>query len=78
MGTIELIHETRWGDLPEPVRNQARRCLLDTLGTVLGGRRTELSRIVHDFAATAHGGQGTSLWLDGRPVAAPERRWPTA
>jgi len=71
MGTIEFIRETQWRDLPEAVRNQARRCLLDTLGTALGGRRTELSRIVHDFAATAYGGQGASLWLDGRPVSPP-------
>ncbi len=71
MGTIEFIHETEWQDLPEPVRGQARRCLLDTLGAALGGRRTRLSRIIHDFAALAYGGQGASLWLDGRSVSPP-------
>jgi 2-methylcitrate dehydratase PrpD len=69
MGTIEFIHETQWRDLPEAVRNQARRCLLDTLGAALGGRGTELSRIIHDFAAAAYGGGGARLWLDGRPVS---------
>ena len=71
MGTIEFIHDTQWGDLPDPVRRQARRCLLDTLGAGLGGRATELSRIVHDFAAATHGGGGATLWLDGRTVSAP-------
>ncbi|MGH2562512.1 MAG: MmgE/PrpD family protein, partial [Thermomicrobiales bacterium] len=71
MGTIEFIHETRWCDLPDHVRAQARRCLLDTLGAAIGGRRTELSRIVHDFAAAAYGGGGARLWLDGRAVSPP-------
>ncbi|MGI8476790.1 MAG: MmgE/PrpD family protein [Thermomicrobiales bacterium] len=69
MGAIEFIHETRWQDLPESVRSQARRCLLDTLGAAIGGRRTELSRIINDFAAAAYGGAGATLWLDGRPVS---------
>ncbi len=71
MEVIEFIHETSWQVVPEPVRSQARRCLLDTLGAALGGRRTTLSRIVHDFAATAYGGQEARLWLDGRSVSPP-------
>nr|MBA2755433.1 MmgE/PrpD family protein [Chloroflexia bacterium] len=51
MGTIEFIRETRWDDLPDHVRHQARRCLLDTIGAGIGGRRTELSGIIHDYAA---------------------------
>ncbi|MGH2535150.1 MAG: MmgE/PrpD family protein [Thermomicrobiales bacterium] len=71
MGTIEFIHETHWRDLPDDTRAHARRCLLDTLGAALGGRRTELSRIVHDFAAATYGGGGARLWLDGRAVSPP-------
>jgi len=71
MDSIGFIHELRWRDLPESVRDQAWRCLLDTLGAALGGRRTELSSIVHDFAATVFGGQGAHLWLDGRSVSPP-------
>ena len=66
-----FIHATRWCDIPAPVQHQARRCLLDTLGAALGGRRTELSRIIYDFAATAFGGDGAPLWFDGRTVSAP-------
>ncbi len=71
MRTIEFIHETHWHDLPSQIRGQARRCLLDTLGAALGGRGTELSSIVHDFAAAAYGGAGAGLWLDGRAVSPP-------
>ncbi|MEM7348294.1 MAG: MmgE/PrpD family protein, partial [Chloroflexota bacterium] len=37
----------------------------------IGGRQTELSQIIRDFAALAYGGQDTQLWFDGRPVSAP-------
>ena len=71
MNIIEYIHETHWDHLPADVCAQARRCLLDTLGAAVGGRRTELSRIIHDFAASAYQGQGAHLWLDGREVSPP-------
>lgn len=71
MDPISFIHETTWRDLPELVQQQARRCLLDTLGAAIGGRGTELSRIIHQFVATVYGGQGAYLWLDGRPVSPP-------
>jgi len=66
-----FVHEFTWGDLPEAVRHQARRCLLDTIGAGIGGRLTDLSRIVHEFAAGAFGGRGAHLWLDGREVSPP-------
>jgi 2-methylcitrate dehydratase PrpD len=69
--TTSFIHQTRWGDLPDHVQSQGRRCLLDTIGSALGGRRTELSAIIHDFAARAYGGGEARLWLDGRAVSAP-------
>jgi 2-methylcitrate dehydratase PrpD len=71
MDVINFIHETQWKGLPEGVHRQARRCLLDTLGAGIGGSRTRLSRIIHDFAASAFGGQGAYLWLDGREVSPP-------
>ena len=40
-------------------------------GTAIGGRQTELARIIYDFAATAYGGEGTKLWFDGRDVSLP-------
>ncbi len=67
----QFIHETRWEHLPAVVQHQARRCLLDTLGAAVGGRQTQLSHIVHNFAAANYAGGGAVLWFDGRKVSAP-------
>ncbi len=66
-----FIHEKKWNEFPQSVQHQAVRCLLDTVGTVIAGRQTELSRIIYDFAAAAFGGSGARLWLDGRSVSPP-------
>ncbi len=71
MDVIEFVHHCRWGDLPEAVRGQARRCLLDVLGTAVGGRMTAVSEIIHDFTAVTYGGTGAFLWFDGREVSPP-------
>jgi 2-methylcitrate dehydratase PrpD len=71
MNPIDFIHNLTWDDLPKDVQNQARRCLLDTLGAAIAGKKTELSRIIHDFvAANYHGGE-SPLWGDGRLVSPP-------
>jgi 2-methylcitrate dehydratase PrpD len=67
---FQFIHDLTWEDLPVEVRHQAQRCLLDTLGSAIGGR-TPASRIIHDFAAAAFGGDQARLWQDGRKVSAP-------
>ena len=71
MTAIEFIHELSWENLPGDVQNQARRCLLDTLGSAMGGRSTEVSRIIHEFAAKNYSGQGAVLWFDGRSASPP-------
>ncbi|GAB4441579.1 MAG: MmgE/PrpD family protein [Anaerolineae bacterium] len=71
MPLIDFIHRTTWRDLPPDVQNQARRCLLDTLGAAISGRGTRLSAIVHQAAVAMFGGQGALLWLDGRELSPP-------
>jgi 2-methylcitrate dehydratase PrpD len=71
MQPLEFIHDLAWADLPADIQHQSRRLLLDTLGAGLGGRRTPLSQIVYDFAATVYGGQGARLWADGRELSPP-------
>jgi 2-methylcitrate dehydratase PrpD len=71
MDVVDFIHETNWKGLPQDVRRQARRCLLDTLGTGISASRTKLSKIIRGFAAAVFGGQGGYLWLDGREVSPP-------
>ena len=71
MNTSEFIHELKWEHVPDAVRNQVRRCFLDTIGTAVAARQTELSGIAYEFAAAAYGGTGAALWLDGRQVSPP-------
>ena len=53
MNTSEFIHELKWEHVPDAVRNQVRRCFLDTIGTAVAARQTELSGIAYEFAAAA-------------------------
>jgi 2-methylcitrate dehydratase PrpD len=62
-----FIHETRPQDLPDSVRHQATLCLIDIVGTAFAAHASDLSQIIHDFAATVYAGKGASLWFDGRP-----------
>ncbi len=71
MEVADFVHQLSWSDLPVAVQSQARRCLLDTLGAAIGGRGTRLSRIIHDYCASAYNGHGSWLWLDGRKVSPP-------
>jgi len=71
--TLSFIHELRYADLPEAVRAQAQRCLLDLIGVAAAGAHTALSRIINDHAARhygpATGRQGVRLMFDGRRVS---------
>ncbi|HIG48442.1 MAG TPA: MmgE/PrpD family protein [candidate division Zixibacteria bacterium] len=67
----EMIHDLTWTSLPETVKKKVRRCLLDTIATALCGRKTEVSKIIYEFAARTYGGSGARLWLDGRSVSPP-------
>jgi 2-methylcitrate dehydratase PrpD len=71
MNPYEFIHALTWEDLPAAVRGQARRCLLDTVGTAIAGRKTQMSQITHDFATLVFGGSSAWLWQDGRQVSPP-------
>lgn len=71
MNLQSFTHNLTWVDLPVAVQQQARRCLLDTIGASIGGRQTPLSTIIYEFATLAFGGQGAQLWFDGRPLSPP-------
>ena len=70
---IDFIHGLRYDDLPAAVVEQARRCLLDLIGTAAGGSTTDAARIIRNHAARHYGAgeQGASLLFDGRRVSAP-------
>jgi 2-methylcitrate dehydratase PrpD len=71
MNQIDFIHDLTWDDIPVEVRQQAKRCLLDTIGVAIGGFQTETARIMYNHASRVFGGQGGYLWFDGREVSMP-------
>ena len=71
MRAVDFIHDLTWAEIPQPVIEQARHCALDLLGVAAGGLQTELSRIVHNFAARqmASSETGARILFDGRRVS---------
>jgi 2-methylcitrate dehydratase PrpD len=69
MDLNEFIHKLRWQQIPKDVQHQIKRCLLDTIGSAVAGRRIKLSQIIYDYVDTVYGGKGAHLWLDGREVS---------
>jgi 2-methylcitrate dehydratase PrpD len=67
---IDFIHGLRYEDLPPEVIDQARRCLLDLIGTAAGGSSTDAARIMRNFAVRSFGGDGARMIFDGRQASA--------
>src|SRR5215469_13169561 len=66
----EFVAQTRWEDVPEPVRQHTKLVLLDTLGVILAGaERPEVRQLRDRLAATA--GTGATVFARGWPIADP-------
>jgi 2-methylcitrate dehydratase PrpD len=62
----EFVAETDWDDVPEPVQQQAKLVLLDTLGVILAGaERPEVLQLRERLTATA--GRGATVYARGWP-----------
>lgn len=71
MTLSDFVYGFSPADIPRPVLDQARRCLLDLIGTGAAGIRTPLSRLIRDHAADqfAAGARGARMLFDGRKVS---------
>ena len=66
-----LVHAIRYEDLPEVVRHEAKRMILDTLGCALGGSRSEPAAITRAVARALGGNpEATLLGTGGRTSCA--------
>jgi 2-methylcitrate dehydratase PrpD len=67
---LHFIHQLRYDDLPAAVIAQAKRCLLDLLGTAAGGHTTNTARIIRNHAVRMFGAErGARMLFDGRRVS---------
>lgn len=62
--------DTRWEDLPEAVRHQAKRCLLDTLGALIAGSQTPVAGVIRRTALQQFGGDQATIMVSGERVSA--------
>lgn len=73
---VPFIHDLHFEDIPADVVAQAKRCLLDLVGTAVGGTTTDVSRIIRNHAVRQFGAgmeNGARMLFDGRrtsPVGA--------
>lgn len=66
----QFVASTTWDDLPSSVQHLARLALLDTLGAVLTGTLTPVSRITAEYAAETWPGDEATILLHGRTASA--------
>ena len=69
MTPIDLIHILNLNDIPDAVKEQAKRSILDLIGIGAGGAGTRLSAIIREHAAQEFGGTIPMLF-DGRTASA--------
>lgn len=67
---VSFIHETDWADLPEQVRHQSRRCLLDALGAMIAGHATPVGKLMETMAMDQFPGDQAGILVSGYRVSA--------
>ncbi|MGI9352094.1 MAG: MmgE/PrpD family protein [Rhizobiaceae bacterium] len=67
----KFLHNTRYDDLPESVQDFSRRCILDLVGVMIAGSKTDLAHIIANHSAEqfAAGGSSASIMFDGRSIS---------
>lgn len=67
---IDFILRTAWQDLPEDIRHQSKRCLLDTLGAQIAGYRTPVGDLMVSFAQAQFPGNDSTILVKGGKLSA--------
>lgn len=67
---LDFIQCLNISDIPEQVKHQGKRCLLDTMGALLGGTATPLARIMTDFALRQFAGDQCTILANGARASA--------
>ena len=73
----DFILRQSYADLPEPIRHQAKRCLLDSMGALSAGAVTPLARLTARTAERFFQGGECTLISSGRKVSPWGPAWPT-
>ena len=63
---IDFIQDITWENLPDTVRRQAKRCLLDSTGAMLAGHETPVGKMMDTLASEQFPGDQASIVVSGR------------
>lgn len=61
----------QYDNIPEEVKNIARKCVIDVVACAIGGSDIESSRIINDYCTERFAGRESQVWLDGSFLSAP-------
>ena len=67
---IEFTLNNRWQELPAEVQHQSKRCLLDTLGSLIAGSQTPVAAIMRKTALEQFGGDEATILVSADRVSA--------
>lgn len=67
---IDFIQDITWENLPDTVRRQAKRCLLDSTGAMLAGHETPVGKMMDTLAWEQFPGDQASIVVSGHRVSA--------
>lgn len=67
---LRFIQEIKWPYLPSEVKQQSKRCLMDSLGAMLSGMRTPVAGIMQRIATTQLKGNEATVVVSGVKVSA--------
>lgn len=68
---LQFIRATRWERLPEKVRHQSKRCLLDGLGAIIAGMKTPVAGLMTRIAQQQFKGDDATILVSGKRTSAP-------
>jgi len=66
---IDFIKNSKYEDFDKTVIDEAKKCLLDTIGTCIAGSTTELSKIVNDFSKEYYSGDDSHSFIHGTKMS---------
>ncbi len=67
---LDFILHTQWSTLPNAVRHQAKRCLLDSLGALIAGTQTPVAQMMAAFALEQFAGCEATILAGGQRASA--------
>ena len=67
---LNFILHTDWSELPDNIQHQAKRCLMDTLGSLIAGHNTPVADLMIAFAKEQFKGDDATILVKGGKISA--------